>query len=68
MQIELDDDDAKLLIEVLGRYRAAIQARGMDPGHVTADCFVQSLIRREHETTDADWHKMWRFHSTGPRH
>ena len=46
MLVELLEDDETALIAVVRSYRRAMQERGMDPGIVTPDSLVRSLIHR----------------------
>ena len=68
MLVELLEEDEKALTQVLLAYRRAMQERGMDPGIVTPDSLVRSLIHREAETVAKPGHKLWEFHSLSAPH
>ena len=68
MLIELLEEDERALVDVLRSYRRAMSERGLDPGIVTPDSLVRSLVHREAETVSQPGHALWEFHSTGPAH
>lgn len=53
MLVDLRENDEAELIQVLIAWRRDARERGQDPGHVTPDSVVRSLIRREFERAAA---------------
>ena len=49
MLVDLRESDESELVQVVLAWRRDARSRGMDPGRVTPDSVVRSLIRREFE-------------------
>ena len=68
MLVEISDDDAAMLTEIMAAYGRAMTARGLSIGTLTPNGTVSALIRREAEIAGRPWRQLWEFHSLSEPH